>query len=488
MPNSPGKNVNASRGQSSVIGFILILGFALALTVTIVTIGSIALSDAKQTVEKGQAEQAMTQLSARTSLVALGDSGTQRAHLGGTGNGQVMVDSDAGEVTILVVNDTSTETIAKEPLGAVLYQIGETTFAYQGGGVWRNDGNGGTMVSPPEYHYHDRTLTFPIVRVTGDEWSGSSNNPFTVKSAGDEQLFPTTGNTNPLGEGHVHVEVTSEFHQGWKTFFETRTEGVVTHDPENQSVSVNLTVPVTETFDKSVTATAVGSDAIDEGSTSPHGGFSKPTMTGANRPTASPKVDAQINGCASGGCMDLAAAGSNLENGTYYHDGDITLDDTNYDTSDGDIHIVVNGDLEFDGSGGGKPGTTTHHEITGDGMVRFYVNGSVRVSGNTGVNTGGDASNLLVMLHSDGGDVATASGTPQFTGLIYAPNASLTINGGGDPNNDNIVGAVVVRDATANGNGNIEYSHVEGVAVDFDPIDTITYLHVSKNRVEFESE
>lgn len=84
------------------------------------------------------------------------------------------------------------------------------------------------------------------------------------------------------------------------------------------------------------------------------------------------------------------------------------------------------------------------------------------------------------MVHSDGGDV-TLNGNPQFTGLLYAPNASLVVNGGG--NRDNIVGGVVVRDATANGNGNVVHSNPDGFQVEFEPIDTITYLHVSENRV-----
>jgi hypothetical protein len=144
--------------------------------------------------------------------------------------------------------------------------------------------------------------------------------------------------------------------------------------------------------------------------------------------------------------------------------------------------VVVDGDLEFAGTGG-PPGTPPH-AIGGDGTVTFYVKGDVSVRGNTEVNTGGDAEDLLVLVHSDGGDVATARGTPQFTGLIYAPNASLTIRGGGNPSNDNIVGAVVVRDATANGNGNLEYEAPVGFEMEFETMTDITYLHVGETRVD----
>jgi hypothetical protein len=80
--------------------------------------------------------------------------------------------------------------------------------------------------------------------------------------------------------------------------------------------------------------------------------------------------------------------------------------------------------------------------------------------------------------------VATASGTPQFTGFIYAPNASLTIDGGGSPSTDTIVGGVVVNDATVNWNGALEYGDPGDLALEFEPIDTINSLQVTANRIE----
>lgn len=235
---------------------------------------------------------------------------------------------------------------------------------------------GATMVSAPEYHYRGRTLTFPIVRVTGREWSGSPDVPLTVTAEGSDQLFPTAGKQNPLEEGHVIVEVESEFHRGWKVFFETRTEGTVSHDPANWTVSVNLTTPYREGFENSVAATSDDSDAIEHNGGGNNGGFDPPTDAGVDRPSASPRVEERIGDCKSGGCNDLNGSVSTLENGTYYSDGDETRNETTYNTSEGDIHVVVDGDLEFAGSSGSPA-----HDITGEGRVFFYVNGSVVMGG-----------------------------------------------------------------------------------------------------------
>jgi len=477
----------ADRGVSSTVGVVLIIGVTIAGASVVTVIGGAALSDVQETAETDHAELAMTHFDASAATVALGNSEASRARLGSTDAGRVTVEPDAGRVKLLVVNDTSTTEIVNESLGAVVYETGPTRTAYQGGGVWQRRANGSRMISPPEYHYRDQTLTFPVVRVTGDGTTAAGES-LTIRKNGSEPLFPTASQQNPLSEGHVVVEVTSEYHHGWTQFFETRMDGRVRHDPANRTVAANLTVPMTETFDNAVAATASGGDPIDETSTSPNGGFDSPQVTGVDRPSASSKIDDRIADCESGGCADLSSevADDSLENGTYYEDGDITIDETSYDTSGGDIHVVVNGSLEFAGTGG-PPGTASH-TITGDGQVTFYVKGDVEVSGNTGVNTGGDAAALLVLVHSDAGDVTTASGTPQFTGLIYAPNASLTINGGGNPSNDNIVGAVVVEDATANGNGNLAYEVPVGVEMAFETPTDITYLHVRENRIDVDGD
>ncbi|MEF8780215.1 MAG: hypothetical protein V5A46_06025, partial [Haloferacaceae archaeon] len=426
-----------SRGQSAVVGYVLVIGLSLAVVGVVVTMGGMAITDVQESAQASQAETSMTEFDSRAAQVALGDSPRQSFRLGG--DGDVSVDEDAGRIQVRWVNETDTELIADEDLGAVVYDSGDRRIAYQGGGVWRAENNRSRMVSPPEYHYRDRTLTFPIIRVTGNASGASSGDQIDLRKTGFDHHFPNENRSNPLEGGHVQVEVTSDYHHGWKTFFETRTQGNVDHDPANRTVLVNLTVPFSETFEHGVAATADGSDAIDDDSTSPHGGFDD-GRTGVDRPSVSPQVEAAIDDCENGSCANLSSpVTGTLVNDTYYTDGDVELDALEYDTSGGDIDVVVDGDLTFSGDS---------HEITGDnGNVTFYVNGSVSVSGSTEVNTGGDPDDLLVLLHSEGGDIATASGTPQFTGYIYAPRSELVINGGGYTWNDNIVAADVVERA-----------------------------------------
>ena len=94
--------------------------------------------------------------------------------------------------------------------------------------------------------------------------------------------------------------------------------------------------------------------------------------------------------------------------------------------------------------------------ITNSGSANIYLNGpaSLTISGNTAVNTGGRPQNLryfgLPSLTS-----VTFSGNSTFVGVIYAPGASVTLNGGG--NNSGLIGSLIVNDITMNGHYDIHF-------------------------------
>lgn len=236
------------RAQSSTIGVILVLGITLALASAIVVFGSAAIQEGQQNARVGQAEQTMTQFDARVAQVALGDSDSQQIQFG-QARGSYHVNETAGRVKVYhdEWNGSGTsELIYENRLGTVYYETKGTTIAYQGGGVWKRTGDNDTttMVSPPEFHNRDATLTYPIVRVLGDD-SGSGRQTATiVRVSGSTPIFPDLDGettaisnqydsdpdqtyTNPVSEGNMTVEIESEYCNAWKRYFETRTDGNV---------------------------------------------------------------------------------------------------------------------------------------------------------------------------------------------------------------------------------------------------------------------
>jgi hypothetical protein len=333
------------------------------------------------------------------------------------------------------------------------------------------------MVSPPEFHYRKRTLTLPVINVTGPD---RLDDTATVRRLGTASAYPdaSEGFTNPVPEGReVVVAVTSRYYRGWGSYFERRTDGDVTYDHDNRTATVSLTVPIEESFENAVAATGT---VTRKNNGRIEGGVEE----GATRPSADGRVEAMIDRCESGGCTNITSTGT-FTNGTYYADGDVDFgDSTLFDTSGGNVSIVVDGDISFGGSGG--PGTEDH-AITGGNKTTLYLNGTLDVGGNAGVNSDGEASDLLTYVHSSV-DTISISGTAQYRGLIYAPGTDLGFDGGGKCGpgkggcEGNLVGSVVAQGVDV-GNAVVKREGDITLSVVFTGEASITYLHVSESRV-----
>lgn len=267
----------AERGQSSTIGVVLLISITVIGMIAIVSFGSSALDNSRQSAQFEGTGHALTQLDSRSAMVALGDTGNQRFSLGGSGTGYYYVDPDAGWMNITHINYTAgaTETIYNGTLGALVYETDEVILAYQGGGVWRKDGNSSTMVSPPEFHYRSATLTLPIIRVAG---SGSSSGAVTgriVSEMSAHRIFPNTSDSysansrpfvNPIEEGNVTITIHSAYYQAWADYFRTRTSGNVVVYHNNDTVELTLLATgTTGDFDMPAEGNSIELKGIGEG-------------------------------------------------------------------------------------------------------------------------------------------------------------------------------------------------------------------------------
>ncbi|MFB6301732.1 MAG: hypothetical protein ABEH78_02550 [Haloferacaceae archaeon] len=233
------------RAQSETVGVVLLFGLVITGASIVVVLGSSAIGESQDEATINGATQTMSQFDSQASLVAHGavenrevDVPTDRSGPGGT-----TVDPDAGRLTIEVTGDTSfSRTIT---LGAVRYDQGETTVAYQGGGVWRHRDNGTVMVSPPEFHYRaqgggEPTLTLPLVTVSGE---GSGNTVRLNQAGNTESIIPQSGLKNPIRDSEVNITISSRYYQAWGQFFEDRTTGDVTYDHAADNVTIQLVAP-----------------------------------------------------------------------------------------------------------------------------------------------------------------------------------------------------------------------------------------------------
>jgi len=296
----------------------------------VVGLGATAINDTEDRLSDDRAEKTLTQFDSKAGLVALEDADSQHVSFATDGGEQFTV-NDGGWMRVTVINrtDDSETTVMNISLGSVAYDRGDTQIAYQGGGVWKATETGGQMLSPPEFHYRNGTLTLPAVTVTGDEALGDGA---TIEQGGVDQKFPdpTQGEEwiNPLRRHQVNVTVSSEYYVGWGQYFEERTDGEAVYNDDKGQATLELVVeadhpPVEGGL---VTGTAetliIKNNAEIDSYNSTEGPYGS---SGSTEPAAS---DSKV----------IAASDVSIENNAILH-GNIE--------AGGDIYVANNGEIRF---------------------------------------------------------------------------------------------------------------------------------------------
>lgn len=344
----------ASRGLVPVLGVVLLIGIVVLGMVLLVSTGGPAVTDARDTARTSAAEHALGQFDAVASGVALGseDNATGSIDLGTTGQNSGVRTTDDSWIRVDIVNATSGQTdavVVNQTLGGVVYRNGDTTVAAEGGGVWRSDASGSTMVSRPEFHFKNHTLTIPIIAIDGPQTLGRTVD---IQRAGaPTRVYPDPSRnlSNRVPEGKVAVTVHSEYYEAWGRFFERSTNGIVRYDHDAQTATVTfLAMPTESGLEPGIIATS-GSGEVRLGGNSIYidsynssqGTYSKTkgshgTITAVNDVVAT--GDSNVEGdIRSGAVVDLS--GTTDINGTVYWT----------DNYDPDGAAVSGGNVQIDG-------------------------------------------------------------------------------------------------------------------------------------------
>ncbi|WP_435068184.1 DUF7289 family protein [Haloplanus sp. C73] len=389
----------ARRGQSTVIGVVLILGLVVVGTAGVLVIGSNAIQGIRDEASASQAEVAMSTVDSEVSEVALGYANSREVALGG--QEQATLDESAGRITIERAGANATgPPLVNTTMGALKYRTGGTTVAYQGGGVWRASPNGqARMISPPEFHYRwgtdagdEPTLTFPLVVLRGP---ATSSDQLRFVDGPTNAAFPnaSAGMQNPLGSGTVKVTIQSEYYRGWAEYFETRTDAdTVTTDDANRTVEIVLSVPtrgreVEDSIASEAPTVRVRSGATVDSYNSSEGSY--PMTKGEN---GSVYVGEDLSNSGSG-----TIKGDMRVDGDFEAGGGITVEG----------RLIVDGDADLRGGG-----VTVDDRIIADGDLILgggdSLNSPATVSGDVVESGGGATIDADVVA---GGDYRSSSGT-----------------------------------------------------------------------------
>jgi hypothetical protein len=508
------------RAQSAVIAVVLLFGMAATISVGILVVTSESIDQTKQTAEHERVEQAFLELDSEIDAVSRSENGTSRTvdmDLSGS-EGAVRQE---GTGRIVVNTSNRSDPVIDQPLGAIVYEQDGTTFAYQAGAVWRNDGNETMMVARPDLDYRGtNTLTLPITSFEGDQHLSGGEVTITKR----DTAAPLSDVSLVEGE-FVTVNITSRFYTGWAEYFRENVDDSAIReiDHDENRVIVALGQPeINATIENGVVATggpdadvdvdARGSGSVDgdvaaEGEVDGEADINGDVDEGVSRDlfVLDSVIQRKVDSAESNASVtDLGTITGHvtLDNGETYYADRIGGGSVTFDLSDGNVSPVVDGDIEL-GNGGGIT-----VDNAGDDIARIYTTGNFSMRNTDVVVNSGDPSRFRIYGTSEMLIDISGTGNFQFNGLIYAPRNTpavpdgetnpisgceadaCIINGGGAASFN---GAIVAGSLEFDTNADFNFpSSVDGMSPDLEIDDgvyppPITYLHASVYEVEIEN-
>lgn len=481
------------RGLSPVVGFILLVGITAIAAMSLFVVG-LSLADAtKSAAEEQQLERSMSQFAATADELATGESNDRTFSIQGSQGDHVSLDEEAGHVRV-VLEYNGTQEIIDEDLGAMVYERPDgTQVAYQGGGVWRDDEGGATMVRAPEFHYRadrseEATLTFPLVRMQGS-LSENARMSGSLAVEDQNQLYPTGNDSNPLEGGEVYVEIESQYCRAWENHLEDRTDagvqercsgsGPYTDDGE---LRFQLVVPPTGwgLVEHGVVApnleigNAGGTEVDGDVLVNDSDDVDESSVTGAVEegdtafPAIEEDVEDMVDDCGSfQDVSTISSPGRHCVSVSAVENGLTVQPDS------GQVEIVVPGSVKLSGGGSSL-------DVQDGDLVEIYVDGSFSTkSQQPHVGNPNDPSQTHLYVTGD----VTVNGiaSDHFNAVIYAPHGTFEMSS----RNSEVHGAVLANEVDIGGGARIVYDdRVAGRTLDVEDeetdVTTIYYLHVSE--------
>ena len=405
-----------------VLGLMLLVGIVAIASITLLFSGLGELAGTEGEAEDERIEASFTKLAHDATTVGVSSTDGRTTTLDLEGE-SIELDESAGHLSV-EVSDTEDPVVVRE-LAALRYDDGDRELAFQGGGVWRTDGDAARMLTAPTIAYREESLTFPFVDVGGAETVDSDRLTFTEGETEVPLVGQMSGQT-------VTITIESDLYEGWATHFErTIGESAVSVDHENESVEVVMGYPEMDgDFESGIVAqgdfqstnpnacadgsVVVSGDVLDDDCRSHDHG------SGGENVSVSP-IDAGVEFIV-GGIAETephidGKATDRVTAGTYFVEGNLTrTDDLTVDVSEGNVTLAVDGHVRLDNASLSVEGTEESN-----GSVRLYTTGDVAIAGGDGgVVTDGETDASRFQLYGTS-QLHFGLGQGEYVGTVYAP-------------------------------------------------------------------
>ncbi|GAB3034968.1 DUF7289 family protein [Natronobiforma cellulositropha] len=440
--------------MAPVLGFVILFGVVAIASVGILLVAGQTTTDIEQNAEKERIEGAFTELSAELETAASSRDVTRSVDLGHDPAMGEIAFVENGQIDVFV-DDSSVFDDGPQPLRSLEWTATDgTSVAYQGGGVWRNSGDGSAVVSSPSLYHREGTFVLPVMNLT--EANVSDDGDLTLQNHGSSSLSQFTNG------GEIRLEVTSVYYGGWQTYLESAFpdaevevvdeergyDGAQTVIAEidvypGNNPSIGTGVDAANLVDASdgLSGPTIGSDVIareidcDNGASTGNDSEiidcqyqeDEYNSTIRHDPVYEPEdetIDHMIDTASNHG-TDLGPVGNNenlrLDSGYYFAD-EIDIDDQyetiEVDLSDGDVVLAVEDDVNMTGDSG-----KINVVNAGDNRFSMYVGGDILLQNIEACVDGCDGENASAnwIYGKSSSVIEVSSAGTMFQGVIFAP-------------------------------------------------------------------
>jgi Mg-chelatase subunit ChlD len=221
--NSKDSTRNSERGETGLIGAVLLIVLVSAGAVIVLWTGSGAVAQIEQQQSNTDAGLALEEVDQRlTALTSEGETSQRQFSLGDLNRGEARLVRD-GYLNVTVNRNGTCASEAR--LSSIRYEgDDDTVVAYEAGGVWETSvySNETSLRTPPDVGFRNGSLDVTVTNITGT--IGSSPNVLEYDANRSQNV--STGIATDLFQGecvrpnNVTIRVQSEFYRGWATHLE----------------------------------------------------------------------------------------------------------------------------------------------------------------------------------------------------------------------------------------------------------------------------
>ena len=215
------------RGVSEIVGFVIVFGIIIGSVGILSVVGFQSMDDYQQGEQMQNAERAFDALADNFNDIQRNDGIQTRASEINLREGTISVE-DGTELTIAVDGST----IWSDHLGSFTYEKGDTTIAYEGGGVFRGQGDGSIEVKEPMLKCGDNAAIVSLVNIEGD--------PPRLQSTDGREIEASKVETEVWtgDEVDVVIEDSDLYENGWERVLDRKFDGGNCDDVDRVTVRI----------------------------------------------------------------------------------------------------------------------------------------------------------------------------------------------------------------------------------------------------------